>query len=69
MTGELRRLPSEVRFELGVDLLRDAVPGTSTDQRVIAELFLQLVDRQLGDAFGMLAERIHDECLRERAVP
>lgn len=58
-----------MRFELCVDFLGDAVPGTRADERVSPELFLQLIERQLGDAFGVLAQRVHDERLGECAVP
>ena len=52
-----------------MDFQGDAVPGTRADERVSPELFLQLIERQRGDAFGVFAQRIHDERLRERAVP
>lgn len=58
-----------MRFELDVDFLGDAVPGTRAYKRVIPELFMQLVERKLGDAFGVLAQRVHDERLCKRAVP
>lgn len=68
IASKLYGLPSEMRFEFGVDLEGDAVPGARADERVSPELFLQLIEWQLGDAFGVLAQRIHDERLCERAV-
>ena len=51
-------------FELGVDFQGDALPGASTDHWVD----LQLIGWCCRNALRVLAERIHHERLRERAV-
>lgn len=63
------RLTREVRFELVVDLIGDAVPRLGADYRLITEFLHQFFERHPGNVRGVLAERVHDERLRERAVP
>lgn len=63
------RLTREVRFELVVDLIGDAVPRLGADYRLITEFLGQYFERHPGNLRGVLTERVHDERLRERAVP
>ncbi|MDN7457589.1 hypothetical protein [Burkholderia cenocepacia] len=49
-----------------MDFASEALPGLNADERVIAELFAQRIKRKPCDVFGVLAERVHYECLCER---
>lgn len=62
-------LTRKMRLELFVDLLGDAVPRRGVDHRLIAELLVQFFKWRPRNACSVLAQCVHDERLRERAVP